>query len=149
MGGLGVRNDSASDLIYMRHRWYDVSLGRFISRDPIGHGQDFLLTYFPQKAASPNLERLRTESNLYSYARVSPINFGDPDGLSAVCYREFMICLENARTQFRDLLKTRREEIQKGAPFVQTSASLEAAILFVNLRSAQCLATFLKCGACP
>lgn len=36
VGGVGVRNDSATGLIYMRHRWYDVELQRFISRDPIG-----------------------------------------------------------------------------------------------------------------
>jgi len=37
VGGLGVRNDSTTGLIYMRHRWYDASLQRFISRDPIRH----------------------------------------------------------------------------------------------------------------
>lgn len=34
IGGLQVRHDSASGLHYMRHRWYDSSLGRFLSRDP-------------------------------------------------------------------------------------------------------------------
>jgi RHS repeat-associated protein len=36
VGGLGCRKDAATGLIYMRHRWYDCQLQRFISRDPIG-----------------------------------------------------------------------------------------------------------------
>jgi RHS repeat-associated protein len=36
VGGLGCRKDAATGLIYMRHRWYDCALMRFISRDPIG-----------------------------------------------------------------------------------------------------------------
>ena len=37
VGGLGVRNDWASSgLYYMRHRYYDPQLGRFLSQDPIG-----------------------------------------------------------------------------------------------------------------
>ena len=59
VGGLGVRNDNASGLIYMRHRWYDAGLGRFISRDPIGHSGGI---------------------NLYAYP--NPVDYVDPDGLS-------------------------------------------------------------------
>jgi RHS repeat-associated protein len=29
VGGLGVRNDAATGLIYMRHRWYDPETQRF------------------------------------------------------------------------------------------------------------------------
>ena len=36
VGALGVRYDAATGLHYMRARWYDSELGRFISRDPIG-----------------------------------------------------------------------------------------------------------------
>mgnify|MGYP001206627282 CR=1 FL=1 len=35
VGGLGCRKDAATGLIYMRHRWYDPALQRFISRDPL------------------------------------------------------------------------------------------------------------------
>jgi len=61
VGGLGVRNDSTTGLIYMRHRWYDAGvLGRFISRDPIGH---------------------RGGLNLYSYSSNNPVTFTDHTGL--------------------------------------------------------------------
>jgi RHS repeat-associated protein len=59
VGGLGVRNDSASGLIYMRHRWYDSQLGRFISRDPIG---------------------LEGGHHLYQYADGNPTTLIDPEG---------------------------------------------------------------------
>jgi RHS repeat-associated protein len=35
VGGLGVRWDAGTGLHYMRQRWYDPGLGRFVSRDPI------------------------------------------------------------------------------------------------------------------
>ena len=52
VGGLGVRNDNASGLIYMRHRWYDAQLGRFISRDPIGHSGGVNLYEYPSNPLS-------------------------------------------------------------------------------------------------
>jgi RHS repeat-associated protein len=57
VGALGVRFDAATGLYYMRHRWYDPSLQRFLSRDPIGH------------------------SDLYLYAGNNPVNLVDPIGL--------------------------------------------------------------------
>ncbi|MCA9779992.1 MAG: hypothetical protein KC800_24855, partial [Candidatus Eremiobacteraeota bacterium] len=59
VGGLGVRNDAATGLIWMRHRWYDCELGRFISRDPIG---------------------LIGDTNLYRYT-TNPVSQVDPSGL--------------------------------------------------------------------
>ena len=60
VGSLGVRTDFDTGLIYMRNRWYDSALQRFISRDPIGLGGG---------------------SNLYSYVGNSPTNYIDPIGL--------------------------------------------------------------------
>ena len=60
VGGLGVRTDSVTGLVYMRARWYDPSLARFISRDPIG------------LAGGPNR---------YIYCGNSPQNVVDPLGL--------------------------------------------------------------------
>lgn len=60
VGGLGCRRDSATGLVYMRHRWYDVGIQRFVSRDPIGLGGGW---------------------NLYQYTGSRPLNAVDPSGL--------------------------------------------------------------------
>ena len=62
VGGLGCRRDAATGLIYMRHRWYDCQLQRFISRDPI---------------------RLAGGTNLYAYALNAPVSRTDSHGLDA------------------------------------------------------------------
>jgi RHS repeat-associated protein len=50
------------DLVFMRARFYDKSLGRFCTADPLGlNGGDF---------------------NLHRFARNSPLTFADPSGLS-------------------------------------------------------------------
>ncbi|MHB2018562.1 MAG: RHS repeat-associated core domain-containing protein [Candidatus Xenobia bacterium] len=58
IGALGVRYDSDTELYYMRQRWYDPGLGRFISRDP-----------------------LRKKSNAYLYSRSNPVSLTDPTGM--------------------------------------------------------------------
>ncbi|MGE0494284.1 MAG: RHS repeat-associated core domain-containing protein [Vulcanimicrobiota bacterium] len=60
VGGLGVHDDTAdTGLLYMRQRHYDSTLGRFISRDPIG---------------------FRGGLNLYGYVGQNPTGFTDPTG---------------------------------------------------------------------
>lgn len=59
-GSLGVRFDAATGLHYMRARWYDPTIQRIISRDPIG---------------------LEGGPNAYVYASNRPVNFVDPSGL--------------------------------------------------------------------
>jgi RHS repeat-associated protein len=53
--------DSKSGLYYVRNRWYDPLMGRFISEDPIG---------------------LAGGLNTYAYANNDPINMRDPSGLN-------------------------------------------------------------------
>lgn len=58
------QNDSESNLYFLRARYYDPELGRFISKDPVkGHLNN------PQS------------QNPYSYSLNNPINFSDPSGL--------------------------------------------------------------------
>lgn len=57
VGALGVRFDATTGLYYMRHRWYDPTCQRFISRDPIG---------------------LSGATNLYAYCQNDPVSIVDP-----------------------------------------------------------------------
>ena len=57
----GRERDETTGLLYYRARWYDATLGRFISQDPIGFaGGDI---------------------NLYRYVGQNPLNGRDPSGL--------------------------------------------------------------------
>jgi|CXWL01.1.fsa_nt_gi RHS repeat-associated protein len=58
----GREYDDETGIYYYRSRYYDPSLGRFMSEDPIGFlGQDL---------------------NLYSYVRGNPVGLRDPEGLT-------------------------------------------------------------------
>jgi RHS repeat-associated protein len=52
--------DATAGLYYVRARWYDPSMGRFVSEDPIG---------------------LASGINDYAYALNDPVNLSDPSGL--------------------------------------------------------------------
>jgi RHS repeat-associated protein len=61
IGALGYRDEvSETGLYYLRQRYYDPSLGRFLTRDPIG---------------------ILGGLNLYGYVLNNPVNFVDPNGL--------------------------------------------------------------------
>jgi len=60
VGTLGVETD-ATGLLFMRNRYYDPTLGRFIQRDPIEFEGD--------------------DVNLYRYVENDPLLFVDPSGL--------------------------------------------------------------------
>ncbi|MDR1101582.1 MAG: NPCBM/NEW2 domain-containing protein, partial [Clostridiales bacterium] len=56
-----------SGLIYLRNRWYDPSIGRFINQDPV-----------------------KDDFNWYIYCHNDPMNFRDPSGLSDILLRKFV-----------------------------------------------------------
>ena len=56
----GQYYDAETGLSYNWHRYYDPSIGRYITADPIG---------------------LNGGMNLYAYANANPVNFVDPEGL--------------------------------------------------------------------
>ncbi|HEX7183314.1 MAG TPA: RHS repeat-associated core domain-containing protein [Thermoanaerobaculia bacterium] len=58
----GLPKDPETGLIYMRNRYYDPEMGRFISVDPLEYGDG---------------------PNLYQYGVNSPFNYSDPMGLEA------------------------------------------------------------------
>lgn len=57
VGGLGHPSESETGLIYMRARYMDPEVGRFISEDPAGDG-----------------------ANWFVYCNDDPVNLFDPDG---------------------------------------------------------------------
>ncbi|MBZ5630062.1 MAG: Ig-like domain repeat protein, partial [Acidobacteriia bacterium] len=59
-GQLGVM-DGGNGLYFMRHRWYDSALGRFIQQDPLGI--------------------VGGDANLYRYAGNAPLDHTDAEGL--------------------------------------------------------------------
>jgi RHS repeat-associated protein len=99
VGALGCRWDSATEHIYMRNRWYEPSLQRFVSRDPLGVGNPVQggsvlspLSYFPKLpnrkirkellSAFVTVRALPPNSpNLYAYVRNNPAGTVDPSGL--------------------------------------------------------------------
>jgi RHS repeat-associated protein len=60
------RDDDQTGLIYYRARYYDPTIGRFISEDPIG---------------------FRAGVNFYAYALNNPTTFKDPSGLTTLTYQ--------------------------------------------------------------
>jgi RHS repeat-associated protein len=56
------REDDGTGLMYYRARYYDSSVGRFISEDPMGYAAGI---------------------NFYAYANNNPVNANDPSGLDA------------------------------------------------------------------
>jgi len=65
VGQYGVM-DEGNGLLYMRARYYDPEVGRFISKDPIGF--------------------LGGDINLYPYVANNPVNLIDPEGTKAFLY---------------------------------------------------------------
>jgi len=63
-GFTGEQHDQETGLLYLRARYYDPILGRFISRDPY-----------------PGHIRIPQSQHGYAYAYNNPVNFVDPSGL--------------------------------------------------------------------
>ena len=60
----GEQQDAASGLYYLRARFYDPSIGRFVTQDPL-----------------PGMAGLPLTQNRYPYVGSNPINLRDPRGL--------------------------------------------------------------------
>ena len=74
----GEQRDADSDLQYLRARYYDSAIGRFLGLDPVGQG------------------------NGYSYVANNPATFTDPTGL---CIFE-MLCLKLPKVNLAQVSKT-------------------------------------------
>ncbi|MGB6335856.1 MAG: RHS repeat-associated core domain-containing protein, partial [Thermoanaerobaculia bacterium] len=65
LGFHGLEHDSETGFVYMRNRYYDPGLGRFISADPLGYVDG---------------------PSLYGFAGNSPYNSNDPLGLAVYAF---------------------------------------------------------------
>jgi RHS repeat-associated protein len=62
----GAAVDPSDQLLFLRARYYDASIGRFVNRDPL-----------------PGVQAYPLSMNKYEYALANPLRFSDPSGLSA------------------------------------------------------------------
>ena len=66
--------DTESGYIYLRMRYYDPSIGRFVSADP----------YWNTRNMQRNIVAMLQSANLYVYALNNPLRFADPKGLHVI-----------------------------------------------------------------
>ena len=69
--------DEESGLIYLRNRYYDPSIGRFITEDP----------YWNIDNMTSSIDAIKQSNNLYSYAMGNPIMYVDSSGM--IAYEHF------------------------------------------------------------
>ena len=82
----GEYYDDESGLIYLRNRYYDPSLRRFISEDPHWNTGNMIYGDDPENKI-PNIAAILQSSNLYAYCINNPVNYADPFG--SVAYEKF------------------------------------------------------------
>jgi RHS repeat-associated protein len=78
VGQYGVMDDD-NGLLYMRARYYDPQVGRFINKDPIGFAGGLNLYGYMDNVGKSHLD-----TNLYTYTGDNPVNDMDPLGLWAI-----------------------------------------------------------------
>lgn len=79
----GEYNDEESGLIYLRNRYYDPSIGRFISEDPHWNVNNMIFgdkEYKDGETKIPDMSAIMQSSNLYAYCMNNPIKYVDVSG---------------------------------------------------------------------
>jgi RHS repeat-associated protein len=111
--------DGVTGIYYVRARWYDADLGRFVSEDPIG---------------------LNGGINTYAYANNDPINLRDPSGLDPFvdctrykegtsnatilwCWSEYGSKIEQARVRWSDHMQLPGSHLLEPTPLMLSETS--------------------------
>lgn len=77
----GENYDKESGLIYLRARYYDPELGRFISEDT--HWNIENMIYGDENTGVPNISAIMQSANLYVYCMNNPVMWTDKFGMNA------------------------------------------------------------------
>ncbi len=80
----GQYYDSYSGLYYLRNRYYDPELGRFLTEDPYWNANNMIhgdKQYGEGEAKIPDYSAIAQSLNLYVYCMNDPVNRADPSGL--------------------------------------------------------------------
>ena len=81
----GEYTDEESGLIYLRARYYDPGLGRFISEDTHWNPSNMIYGDNPdENNPIPDVSAIIQSSNLYTYSMNDPVNFVDPSGSAII-----------------------------------------------------------------
>ena len=85
----GEYYDNETGLIYLRNRYYDPSMGRFITEDPHWNTENMIYgdkEYEAGEIKIPDINAILQSSNLYSYSLNNPIKYVDSTGESVKAY---------------------------------------------------------------
>jgi len=82
IGFQGLMLDEESELVYVRNRYLQPGLGRWMEEDHLKLETDQSPPSFPRLSGPPVLPGIgRDGMNLYEYERSSPVKFLDPQGM--------------------------------------------------------------------
>jgi RHS repeat-associated protein len=81
--------DETENVVYLRARYYDTRIGRFISRDPIG---------------------IKGGMNLYEYCANNPVNLIDPEGEIFGWIRDCVMCAWYYNKAMNDAIECRKAD---------------------------------------